>query len=109
MVRGVAMSTSPRMAIQAEIGASISDTPSQKCASAVNRLVKEYRHRNNNTGTDSISGHQFGTSRQRKIAVEIRKPSEQSTVKKSTVEGFKVPAGKWRLAVRGLRASMSRS
>ena len=56
--------------LEAATGASISEAPSQKCASAVNRLVNEYAQMKIRTGSARTAGQKFGGSARRKTAVE---------------------------------------
>src|SRR2546430_331369 len=85
MSSGVAMSNSPRMAIQADTGPSIRDAPSQKWARAVKRLVNEYPQTNASTGPDRYKGQQFGLSRTMNNEVEATKPAEHVNMKAATV------------------------
>src|SRR5436309_2382939 len=98
----------PRIAIQAETGASSSEAPSQKCARSVKRFVREYAQINTSTGTERKSGHQLSDEAMKR-SVDATKAAAQNTVKIVTAEGVRSPAGKCRVAVRGFLASMSRS
>ena len=106
---GGSRSVSPRTAIHAATGASISAAPSQKCARLVNRFVSEYPSTNSSTGPLRTSGHGFGGSRRRNSSVEATNPAAVSTVNATTAPTDRVPAGRWRPAVRGFFASRCRS
>src|ERR1700728_1659074 len=81
---------SPRRAIQAAIGARLSETPSQKCASVVKRLLYEYPKSHNSTGTERYNGQRLGRNRR----VEATKASEQTKVKTATERTLIRPAGR---------------
>src|SRR5256885_16263701 len=91
---GVNSASMPRMAIHAATGASISDAPSQKCASAVNRFVSEYAATNASTGPARTSGHQFGGSRSRNSSVEATNPTTHTARNATTAGTDSRPAGR---------------
>src|SRR5712691_2095071 len=106
---GVAIASKPRIAIQAATGAIMSEAPSQKWASAVNRLVNEYAQMKRRSGTARIVGHIFGGSINKKSVVEATKARPLAMVNAQTERSRNWPDGKCRFAVRGFRASIRRS
>ena len=96
-------SSEPRTAIQAAAGAMPRANPRKKCDQRVNRFEYEYERTTASATGDSIRVNRFNCQ-----AARTKIPQE-TTTNAVTNGGVNNPAGRARIAVRGLAASIEAS
>src|SRR5262245_8509757 len=92
---GCSATCGPRIAIQAEIGASINAAPSQKWAPDVNRFVQLYARMKPSTGTDRYNGQGLGKN----TSVESTNASDEPNANSATLRAESALAGMCRACV----------